>query len=464
MLLTITTTHTPATDLGYLLYKHPERVQEFSLTFGKAHVFYPEANEKRCTAALLLEIDPIGLVRKERGRGNTFALRQYVNDRPYAASSFMSVAIAEVLGTALNGGCRERPELAETPIPLEAHLPVLPCRGGEEVLRKLFEPLGYSMEIVQHPLDPNFPEWGGSRHFSLTLRHTIRLRDLLGHLYVLIPVLDNDKHYWVSRDEVEKLMRHGSGWLEEHPARELIIKRYLAYQRSLANALMERLSDETADPAQADKQHNVQEESAEKKIGLHRLRLERVRDLLLGSGAKSVLDLGCGEGKLLKLLAKEKGFERITGMDLSLRGLEMAQEKLERLPERVRSRVTLLQGSLTYRDQRLEGYDAAAVVEVIEHLEPERLEAFESVLFRHAKPGVVLITTPNSDYNVMWPSLPAGKFRHYDHKFEWSRQEFQEWSERVAAEHGYTVDIHPLGPEEEGIGAPSQIGVFTRCA
>lgn len=464
MLLTITTTHTPATDLGYLLYKHPERVQQFSLTFGKAHVFYPEATEARCTAALLLDIDPVGLVRKERGKGNSFALRQYVNDRPYAASSFLSVAIAEVFGTALNGRCRERPELAETPIPLEARLPVLPCRGGEEMLRNLFEPLGYSLEVARHPLDPNFPEWGNSRYFAVTLRHALPLRDLLEHLYVLVPVLDNDKHYWVSRDEMEKLLRHGESWLAGHPAREMIVRRYLAYQRSLANALMERLSEETPDPAQADRKHDEQEEKEEEKIGLHQLRLERVRDLLLESGAKSVLDLGCGEGKLLRLLAKENSFERITGLDLSLRGLEIAREKLDRLPERVRNRVTLLQGALTYRDRRLEGYDAAAVVEVIEHLEPERLEAFERVLFGHAAPRLVLITTPNSDYNVMWPSLSAGKFRHYDHKFEWSRSEFREWSERVAAEYGYTVDIHPLGPEEAKVGAPSQIGVFTRCA
>lgn len=463
MLLTITTTHTPANDLGYLLYKHPARVQEFSLTFGKAHVFYPEAEAERCTVALLLEIDPIGLVRKDRAKGNAFALRHYVNDRPYAASSFMSVAIAEVFGTALNGRCNERPDLAQTPIPLEVHLPALPCRNGEQMLRALFEPLGYSVEIAQHPLDPAFPEWGNSRYFAVTLRQTTRLSDLLKHLYVLIPVLDNDKHYWVSHEEVEKLMRHAKEWLAEHPARELIVQRYLVHQRSLASPLIDQLNDEDPNPAQAEKLHSVQEEEVEQKIGLHQLRLERVRDLLTASGAKSVLDLGCGEGKLLNLLANESGIERITGLDISLRGLEIAQERLERLPERSRTRINLLQGSLTYRDQRIEGYDAAAVVEVIEHLEPERIEAFEQMLFGCAKPGLVIITTPNREYNVMWPALSAGKFRHSDHKFEWSRKEFAEWTERVAATYQYAVTIHPLGPEEAEVGAPSQMGVFTRC-
>ncbi|MGE3801838.1 MAG: 3' terminal RNA ribose 2'-O-methyltransferase Hen1 [Candidatus Kapaibacterium sp.] len=464
MLLTITTTHNPGSDLGYLLHKHPDRLQTFNLNFGKAHIFYPEVSEERCTAALLIDVDPIGLVRKDRGKsGGSFALRQYVNDRPYAASSFLSVAISQLFGTAMNGTSKDRPELAATPIPLEAHLPVVPCRGGEALLRQLFEPLGYAVDAEQLPLDEKFTEWGESRYFRVTLRNTIKLSDLLGHIYVLIPVLDNNKHYWVAEDEVEKLLRQGEGWLGEHPMRELIANRYLRHRRSLTKSLMEQLSDEVPDPDEADDKHNAEEEAAEKKIGLHQLRLETVCALLRDLGAKSVLDLGCGEGKLLSLLAKEQTFEQITGLDLSLHGLEVAERKLSRLPDRLRKRISLIQGSLTYRDRRIEGYDAAAVVEVIEHLEPERLAAFERALFGYARPGHVIITTPNSDYNVMWPSLPAGKFRHYDHRFEWSREEFRSWSERIAEEYGYEVAVHPLGPEEEGIGGPSQMGVFKRC-
>ena len=463
MLLTITTTHTPATDLGYLLHKHPDRVQDFSLTFGKATVFYPEATEERCTAALLLDVDPVGLVRKDRRRQQTFALRQYVNDRPYAATSLMSVAIAEVLGSALNGRCRDREELVDQPIPLEVHLPALPCRGGEALLHKLFEPLGYSLDVQQHILDSNFPQWGNSRYFAITLHNTVRLADLLSHLYVLIPVLDNDKHYWVGEDEVEKLLRRGEGWLASHPEQEFIAQRYLLYKKSLTCALMERLAEETLDFDEQKQQQDTQEEEVEKKIGLHELRLEWVCNMLRESGAKSILDLGCGEGKLLMLLAKEKQFERVVGVDISLRGLEIAERKINRLPERVQDRISLLQGALTYRDRRVEGYDAAALVEVIEHLEPERLEAFERSVFETAKPGTVVITTPNSEYNAMWPALPAGKFRHSDHKFEWTRAEFAEWATRMAEQYGYDVTFHPVGPEEAELGAPSQSGVFTRC-
>jgi 3' terminal RNA ribose 2'-O-methyltransferase Hen1 len=176
MLFTITTTHEPATDLGYLLYKDPARAQSFELSFGRAHVLYPEATPKRCTAALLLDVDPIGLVRGKRG--SAAQLEQYVNDRPYVASSFLSVAIAQVYGSAMSGTSRERQELADTTIPLEVTISVLPCRGGEDLLRRLFEPLGYQIDAQSHELDPTFPEWGDSRYFTVRLCATVRLSDL----------------------------------------------------------------------------------------------------------------------------------------------------------------------------------------------------------------------------------------------------------------------------------------------
>ena len=154
MLLTISYTGKPATDLGYLLHKSPFRVHSFEQVFGKAHVFYPETNPDRCTAGLLLEIDSIGLVRNRRGpSGEAHALEEYVNDRPYAASSFLSVAIARTFGTAMTGKSKERQELADTPLPLEVRIAVLPCRGGEVLLLRLFEPLGYEVMATRHPLD-----------------------------------------------------------------------------------------------------------------------------------------------------------------------------------------------------------------------------------------------------------------------------------------------------------------------
>ncbi len=465
MLLTLTTTYQPATDLGYLLHKNPARTQSFTLNFGQAHVFYPEASEHRCTAALLLDIDTIHLV---RGRDKSFALEQYVNDRPYVASSFLSVALAEVFSTALNGRCAQRPELVETAIPLHAHLAAVPCRAGEAWLRRLFEPLGYNVTTQSSLLDEYYPEWGQSPYYTLDLEKTCRLSELLTHLYVLVPVLDDDKHYWIGKDEVEKLITRGKGWLEQHPERDSITYRYLNHRRNLTQDALARLIPEENVPS--DEAEDVEEQETEKqdeqRINLHDQRLTTAVQVIKESGARRVLDLGCGEGKLLKLLLQDRQFESILGLDVSYRALEMAQRRLhlEHMPERQRARIALIHGALTYRDKRLSGYDAAAVVEVIEHLDQSRLAAFERVLFEFARPQTVVITTPNAEYNIKFETLPAGQFRHKDHRFEWTREQFQIWSKRLAERFGYTVRFAPLGPEDAEVGAPSQMGIFSQSA
>jgi 3' terminal RNA ribose 2'-O-methyltransferase Hen1 len=460
MLLTISTTHQPAGELGFLLAKNPARVQRFELNFGAAHVFYPEASDARCTVALLLDVDPVALV---RGRGDGGGLLdQYVNDRPYVASSFLSVAIAEVFGSALGGRSRERPELAATPIPLEARLAALPVRGGEELLARLFAPLGYQVVSARHPLDPRFPEWGPGNLYSLTLAGTLRLSELLTHLYVLIPVLDADKHYYFGPDEVEKLLRRGEGWLSQHPERDLIAQRYLK-RRHLVRDALARLVDEELAEAEADERAPAGDSAeAEPQVSLHTQRLQAAVAVLKEAGAARVLDLGCGEGRLIQLLLADRQFTAILGVDVSYRALERAQQRLRRLPPMQQACVSLVQGSLTYRDARLGGYDAAAVVEVIEHLDPARLAAFERVLFGSARPQTVVVTTPNAEYNVRFPGLAAGGFRHGDHRFEWTRVEFAAWAARVAAEHGYSARVAPIGPLDAEVGAPSQMAVFAR--
>lgn len=463
MLLTITNTAAPATDLGYLLHKHPERVQVAELSFGKAHVFYPEAREGRCTVALLVEVDPVELARGPRN--GEAPLEPYVNDRPYVGSSFLSVAIARLLGSALAGRCEKRPELIDRPLPLLARLAVLPCRGGEELLRRLFEPLGYEVGATRHPLDPRFPGWGESPYFTVELRAARPLHELLTHLYVLVPVLDDDKHYYVGDDEVEKLLRHGEGWLPAHPERELITRRYLKHQQGLARrALAQLLVDEGADPDREAEAHAREEAEVEQRLSLAEARTGAVLAVLRAAGAQSVLDLGCGEGRLLRTLLAEPTVERIVGLDVSHRALERAAERLrlEEMPERRRERLSLLHGSLTYRDRRLEGFDAAVVVEVIEHLEPMRLAAFERALFEFARPGLVVVTTPNVEYNVKFPSLPAGRLRHRDHRFEWTRAEFRAWASSVAERFGYGATLSPVGPEDPVTGPPTQMGVFRR--
>jgi 3' terminal RNA ribose 2'-O-methyltransferase Hen1 len=459
MLLTISTTHRPASDLSYLLHKRPDRCQSFDLSFGKAHVFYPEAVDEHCSACLLLDVDPVGMVRGKSG----FDLDQYVNDRPYAASSFLSVAIAQVFGSALQGRSKDRPELACTPLPLSARLDVLPVRGGEQFLHRLFEPLGYVTEATRYPLDERFPDWGDSPYYSVSIQKTTTLQELLTHLYVLVPVFDNRKHYWIGDDELEKLLKRGEGWLADHPEKDEIARRYLKFQPSLYRQALARLvPDEETDGD--DEVPDRGEIALEKPLSLNDQRHGAVIAALRASGAKRVLDLGCAEGRLIRELLKEKQFEEIVGLDVSIRSLEIAKRRLrlERLPAGQTERVKLLHGSLMYRDKRLEGYDAASIVEVVEHLDPPRLSAFERMLFEFAKPRTIVLTTPNREYNVKWETLPAGKLRHPDHRFEWTRPEFLDWATGVAGRFGYKVRFMPIGPEDPLVGAPTQMGIFER--
>lgn len=461
MLLTISTTHQPATDLSFLLHKHPDRFQTFDLSFGQVHVFYPEVSEARTTVALLLDVDPVGMVRR-RGKADGGLLANYVNDRPYVASSLTSVALSQIFGTALNGRCDKRPELVQQPIPLVARLEALTVRGGDAFVRRIFEPLNYTVETLQHPLDEQFPEWGDGPYFSVTISGQQTLSDLLAHLYVLIPVFDSRKHYFVGEDELEKLLSKGAGWLAAHPEKEQITRRYLLHRPNLYREALARLVDEeqaTDDDAETIESLDIPEGQ---ELSLNQQRHGSVLAALRASGARSVIDLGCGEGKLLRELLKERQFERIVGMDVSIRSLEYASKslRLDRLPDKLAGRITLIHGSLNYRDTRQSGFDAAAVVEVIEHLDPPRLSAFARVVFEFARPKTVVLTTPNQEYNIKWDTLPAGQFRHTDHRFEWTRQQFHDWANHIAATHSYTVRFVPIGPVDEVVGSPTQMAIF----
>jgi 3' terminal RNA ribose 2'-O-methyltransferase Hen1 len=478
MNLTISITGTPerpATDLGFLLHKHPDKAQSFSTSHGTAHVVYPEATAERCTAALLLEVDPVALVKRGKGKGRggapDAALAQYVNDRPYAASSLLAVALSTVFKSALRGVCSVLPARAAAPLPLCIEVPALPARGGgTELVRRLFEPLGWAVTAEPVALDEQFPEWGDSRYVRLTLEGELRLADALRHLYVLLPVLDDAKHYWVAPDEVDKLLRAGDGWLAEHPEQKLITSRYLSRRRSLTRQAMERLELvrlADADDLDVEELDNAVDETVdtdEKPVPLAVRRRAAIVEALRTAGVSRVLDLGCGQGQLVQELLGDVRFTEIVGVDVSMRALTVAARRLrlEHMGERQSSRVRLLQGSLAYTDNRLKGYDAAVLSEVVEHLDPPRLPALEYAVFGSARPGTVIVTTPNVEYNVRWESLPAGHVRHSDHRFEWTREEFRTWAQTVAERHGYVVGFEPVGPGDPEVGPPTQMAVFTR--
>jgi SAM-dependent methyltransferase len=534
--LTISTTGTPerpATDLGFLLHKHPDNAQAFSTSYGTAHVLYPEASVERCTAALLLEVDTVALVRRGKGKGRggapDAALAQYVNDRPYAASSLLAVALSAVFSSAMKGQCNAKPDLPGQPMPLRIEVPALPARGGADLVRKLFEPLGWTVNAEAVALDTEFPAWGDSRYVRLVLESAgeLTLAEALRHLYVLLPVLDDTKHYWVASDEVDKLLRAGEGWLPDHPEQTLITSRYLARRWSLTREAMERLelvrlaeaddseveeidnavedapytdlpeesegtghgsgSEGTAGPEGTG--HGDASEGASQSTGVSDATTDpgvpagpgdpegkpvslavRRRDAILtalhADGAARVLDLGCGQGQLVQALLKDPRYTEIVGVDVSMRALTIASRrlKLDRMGERQAARVKLFQGSLAYTDKRLKGYDAAVLSEVIEHLDLPRLPALEYAVFGSARPRTVLVTTPNVEYNVRWETLPAGHSRHGDHRFEWTRVEFRTWSHEVARRHGYDVRFTPVGPDDPEVGPPTQMAVFTLTA
>lgn len=514
MLVTITATRPPgaewpATDLGYLLAKNPATVQDFSHGFGRSRVFYPEADEMRCTAALYLEIDPIGLIKSRNLDSADFSLSQYVNDRPYAATSLLAGAIGQVFRTAIRGASKDRPELAATAIPLTLHLPVVPA--GEGFVTRVFEPLGWTVQTTALPLDPAFPDWGESRYCDVTLTGVQRVSDALGQLYVLLPVLDGSKHYWIDPSEVEKLLRAGEAWLPGHPDRELITRRYLGRRPTLVRSALARLAESDEVPeAELDNAIEPDElESAESNAGadgdvaesaesmdvngagapgtssatgatgaptsaaaaesettylsLAAHRREAVIAALKDVGGRRVLDLGCGGGALLRPLLHDRYFTEIVGVDVSARALQYAARKLhlDRLPAQIAERLSLKQGSLTYTDAALKGYDAAVLMEVIEHVDPPRLAALEHAVFGAARPSSVVVTTPNAEYNVRYETLEAGRMRHRDHRFEWTRAEFAAWAEGVGARRGYAVEYRAVGDVDAELGPATQMAVFT---
>jgi 3' terminal RNA ribose 2'-O-methyltransferase Hen1 len=368
------------------------------------------------------------------------------------------------------GRCAARPDLAGTALPLLIRIPALPSRGGPDLVDRFFAPLGWTVVADPVPLDPHVPEWGDSRYVDATLTATMPLDQALTQLYVLLPVLDDAKHYWVTQDEVDKLIRAAGSWLPDHPERDLITRRYVAHQRSLVLSAVERLAEidvqatesveDPAPPETAPAQHS----DVAPAPALADQRRSAVLAQLHAAGATRVVDLGCGEGALVRMLLQDPAFTQVLGVDVSPRALELAQRRLQldRMPDSQRARLTLLQSSLTYRDDRLAGFDAAVLMEVVEHLDPDRLPSLELSVFGHARPRTVLVTTPNAEFNARYERLRSGGFRNPDHRFEWTRAEFSGWAQAVAVRHGYSVRHVAVGEIDPELGPPTQLAVFTR--
>lgn len=448
MLLRITNTGPDAPDLGYLVAKNPDKAQRFPFAYGDALVFWPTVTPQKCTVCLAVDITPEALLRQRRA-SQTEAF-DYVNDRPYAAGSLLCSGITRAFRSAMAGRCKEKPWLVDKPLCLEAEVTPLPWPGREQFLRSLFVPLGWDVDHT-----PLTDETGSAPYCTLRLRGAARLADLLRQLYVLIPVIDPQKHYWVDDAEVDKLLQRGEGWLMTHPEKDMIARRYLRRSKELTRIALQRLNalpgmeEEPAPPPEA---------------RLNDVRIAAVADAVHRTGATSVLDIGCGTGALLEALADNKNLLRIGGMDVSARNISRAEERVRALPPIRQERITLFQGSVLYTDARLAGWDAATVVEVIEHLEQDRLPVFAEVLFGMAAPRTVVLTTPDRAYNRHFPQLTRAGLRHADHRFEFTAEEFEAWARKTAKQYGYDVTFGTVGPQDEDGAAPTCMGVFVKCA
>lgn len=452
-----------ARDLGFVLHKHPDRVHTSNLSFGTATVFFPAATDESCTVALLVDVDPAAPIIRDIGERT---LGRYVNDRGYAASSLLAVALSKVFRSAMNGSA-ERSELATAARRLTVTVPTVATTP--ELVERMFAPLGWDVSATAAPLDPEVPQWGDGPYVSITLSGTTPVQIALNQLYVLLPILGGRKHYWVGDAEVSKLLRAGAGWLESHPDQAEITGRYLRFQRSLVDPAMAQLAelDSAGSPSGRDESVvDVVAEAAPRRVSLAQQRGRVVVEKLQALGAARIIDVGCGEGALERELLALAQFTHILGTDVSSSALKRAAERLglSTMSERQAARIELRQSSVTYRDDALNGFDAAVLMEVIEHVDVDRLPSLEQNIFGHAAPTAVIVTTPNADYNVNYPFLGDG-MRHTDHRFEWTRAEFAAWTADVAERFGYAVEhfgVTPPDADELPEGPPTQGAVFAK--
>ena len=451
MLLTLTTTHEPATDLGYLLHKHPDRTQVFETKHANVYAFYPDASPERCEFVLYADIDPVKLVRGEAGSSGGGVLEDYVNDRPYTASSMFTTMVNEVLRSAIGGRCKERPELAETPIPLKVRFGPMRTDIGRERVERMFCELGY--DVTLHDAQGDNPSY-----VMLELRsERHRVYEVLRHLYVLGTAIDGDRHSYIGEGEVESLVRRGEGWLPEHPDYKWITARFLKRKTSLAEKAVRRLGGEHE---AGDGRDGLPPPNLPERVSMQRTRLTTVARIIAELGGGRIADLGCGEGGLIMEIAHEPDVREVIGIDISLVTLARAGRRMRKLAPEIGAKVKLVQSLLDCRDHRWKDVDIAACVETIEHIDLERLPRVERCVFGYARPRAVIITTPNREYNRNYEMVGTERLRHRDHRFEWTREEFTRWCSDTAGQYGYRYRIEMVGPVDDEVGTPTQLAVF----
>lgn len=443
MLMTITCKGSDAQDLSWLLHKRPDRFQAFNLPYGTAYVFFPEYSDNKCIVTLLLDVESSGLNDICKAKDGEF---QYVNPRQYLSGSLLSGAITKVFASAIKGVCEEKPELVDKVFNYEMEITSFSCRLNPDYIEKLFLPLGYEIDFTK----PSGQYSEIAQQFgNLKLIARTTLQKLLSQLFILLPVFDRQLHFWIGESQLEKFIRHSTGWLENHPEKSFIINEYFWPASELKYRVLEYF--------------NAIPSADEKAPGLNALRQEEIINSLIRHDATSILDLGCGNGSLLELLAQEKRFSKIAGMDIAARNIDEARKKLCSPGRRLCEAEYVFVGSLTYKDKRISNYDALVLSEVIEHFELERMVLVMKNIFEHAKPRLFIMTTPNKAYNIEY-LLKYDEIRHPDHRHEFNEEEFTSFCQKFASQYNYELEMSSIGEKLPELGAPTLMGIFKKCA
>jgi 3' terminal RNA ribose 2'-O-methyltransferase Hen1 len=468
MLLTITCRGENATDIGYVLRKRPGRLLRFDRNKNTIGVlmYWPRVEDDLCQFAMQLDIDPLDMSPRRPGAIAASNLFDYVNDRPYATSRLMGSAIAWFLREALYD--RPLPEGApddvrERVFDLEARIFAFEERG---LAKDAFEALGYETDVTPHVLDDEHPSWGLSPYADVRVRKNETVTELLQHLHVMLSALPKpSKNESATKEVAERLLRVSGTWLADHPMRNKLVWRYLSYDRALASDVMDKLACTTSEDTASDGATSDDATDAEPKakhVPLHTQVLDTVSAIIRESGCTSVLDAGCGDGKLVRLLLGIEQVERIGAADVSATSLRRLQSKLtERRRTAMPDNLDVFQASVTMSDDRLRGYDAICAIEVVEHIDPRRIRDLERVVFEESGASLIVVTTPNREYNRVY-GIPSDLLRHPDHRFEWTRDEFARWVTHVCETYGYTSDMRGVGEVDEAAGQPTLVATFRK--
>ena len=445
MQLTIQATGDNAKVMSHLLSKNPANLYERNQKGHLVRFFYSKFTDQEVEATIFVTPDPIELV---QSNSNSYDITHYINDREFAVSSIFCSLIRSALGTALNGQPKEQyMEWVDHPFSLQFEFGPVVSTLTDQQLAELFEPLGFALAITRQEIDYSIRMKDESSARYLTLRGTKTLHESLRQLFVLIPVLDNYKHYYIDEKEIEKLERYGEGWLENHPLRDFIYRKSLRFKELYSQVESQKPAGEP--------------EVQVKKARLNELRYEKIAETVSQLKPESVVDFGSGEGKLSERLGLIAGVREILAVEPSQSAAVKAAARFHKAQENEHFTMPkTLWGSLFYFDERLQGKDAIILCEVIEHIDEDRLPKAMDTILHAYRPGALIITTPNREYNDVYEM--EERFRHTDHRFEWTRAEFQQWCLERNNQEFYGLQFEGIGEEHDLQGHPTQMCIFTR--